>query len=243
MNDHVQQVPVETADIEQHFKDKTKPPLAKQYRIKIDKKHFTWGFPEITGEQILALAGYAVGSRVVRMNTRAGVVDVGLSETVHLHHPHHHHHEIERFMTIPCEAQEGDGSVGRRQFELVPQDREFVETTGLRWETVTGNGINAVILICWPLPSGFNVPATDMHIRLTAGYPDTALDMAYFSPALARADGKPIGALSIEQFDGRSWQRWSRHQNATTAPWRLGVDSLETHVAYVRHWLTMELRK
>lgn len=75
-----------------------------------------------------------------------------------------------------------------------------------------------------------------------AGYPGAPLDMAYFLPHLAQADGKPINALSPHQFDGKVWRRWSRHRNGTN-PWIEGEDNLTTHMVYVESWLKDEFRK
>jgi hypothetical protein len=66
------------------------------------------------------------------------------------------------------------------------------------------------------------------------------LDMVYFSPALQRLDGKPIGALSNQTITGSSWQRWSRHR-ASNHPWRPGIDDLASRMLLVDHWLEREV--
>ena len=66
--------------------------------------------------------------------------------------------------------------------------------------------------------------------------------MAYFYPGLSRADGKAIGALSPLEFDGKSWQQWSRHRTAASV-WRMGEDNLSTHMTLVADWLNQELLK
>ena len=58
-------------------------------------------------------------------------------------------------------------------------------------------------------------------IRIETGYPNTELNMVYFFPALARMDGKPIGATDAPQpLDGKTYQRWSRHRTAAQTPGR-----------------------
>ena len=53
--------------------------------------------------------------------------------------------------------------------------------------------------------------------------------------------GKAIQALSPENFDGKTWQRWSRHRTQVNL-WRPGVDGLATQYALVQEWLERELR-
>jgi hypothetical protein len=66
--------------------------------------------------------------------------------------------------------------------------------------------------------------------------------MAYFNPALARDDGKQIGAVTPFQLDGKTWQQWSRHRSNVT-DWRPGEDNIETHLLYVTAFLESELKK
>jgi hypothetical protein len=65
--------------------------------------------------------------------------------------------------------------------------------------------------------------------------------MWWFSPAVLRADGRPIVATeSQETFLTRTWQRWSRH--FTAGQWRSGIDSLESYLALVRQELETAAR-
>ena len=89
---------------------------------------------------------------------------------------------------------------------------------------------------------GYNHPSVDISLRIEPPYPDVQIDMVFVSPALARQDGKPIGALAEEAFDGKVWQRWSRHRTASN-PWRPGVDNVETHMVLVGEWFRHELSK
>lgn len=122
---------------------------------------------------------------------------------------------IERFMTIPNEVTEGDAAPPRMQFNLLPADRIFLDSLGLRWEALAEGGIKAVLIYNWSLPNGYNVNVADVHVRLKPGYPDTQIDMAYFSPSLTRADNLGIGGLSMCSLDGRHWQQWSTHYLAS----------------------------
>ena len=126
----------------------------------------------------------------------------------------------------------------RREFILPEEDVEYLDATGLSWETVASNG-NWVVIHNLPVPDGYNVKETSVALRIDAGYPTSQIDMAYFYPHLSRQDGKPIGALAMINFDGKHWQRWSRHRTPSN-PWRPEVDNIGTHMLLVSHWLERE---
>jgi hypothetical protein len=67
--------------------------------------------------------------------------------------------------------------------------------------------------------------------------------MVYFFPALARRDGRPIGATqAMQPLDGKSFQRWSRHRTQQN-PWKPGRDNLGAHIILVEDWLAREFEK
>lgn len=130
----------------------------------------------------------------------------------------------------------------RRQFQLPEEDTEFLESNQFPWETVIDGSIKRVVIRDFPVPPGYNLMTIDVNVRIEAAYPDTQIDMVYFYPPLARSDGKPINATASDNFDGKSWQRWSRHRT-NRHPWRPGLDNLSTHLALVGEWLSLELAK
>lgn len=130
----------------------------------------------------------------------------------------------------------------RRQFVLPAEDMEWLETTGKPFELVAEGGVLRVLIQDWPVPPGYNVASVSANVRIEPGYPDSQIDMVYFFPALALLSGRPIGALALDQFDGKTWQRWSRHRTPAN-PWRPGTDSLSTHFALIQDWLERETRK
>ena len=130
----------------------------------------------------------------------------------------------------------------RRQFELLPQDREFLDVYGQPWETVV-DGSQWVLIHEFQTHEGYNHSRVTAAIRMETGYPNTELNMVYFLPALARKDGQPIKQTNHTQtIDGKSYQRWSRHRTAQN-PWRIGEDNLETHVFMIEDWLVREFEK
>ena len=130
----------------------------------------------------------------------------------------------------------------RRQFDLLPQDRKFLDEYGQPWETIV-DGSQWVLIHEFQTHEGYNHPHVTAAIRMETGYPDTELNMVYFFPALARKDGKEINQTQHTQaIDGKSYQRWSRHRTAQN-PWKIGSDYLETHVLLIEDWLVREFEK
>lgn len=224
-------------DLEEHFVGNRKVPNAKKYRIRLDNEKYVVEVESMTGAQILALASKTPDKYLLRQKTRQGVTEVKPTDLISFVEA-----GVERFMTIPNEVTEGEGPQLRRQFAPMANDRQYLDSTGLRWETLEDSQVKALVFYDWPLPLGYNVPIANVHVRISAGYPDAQIDMAYFTPSLSRADGKNIGALSELSFDGQQWQQWSRHRTPISV-WRPGVDDLSTHMALVDDWLTAELRK
>ncbi|WP_439571503.1 E2/UBC family protein [Sphingomonas sp.] len=130
----------------------------------------------------------------------------------------------------------------RRDFALPEEDAEWLDALPNGYELVREGNLLRVVVRNWPVPSGYTVAEVDVNVRIEAGYPDAQIDMAYFHPDLVLASGRPIGALAQDQFDGRTWQRWSRHRTPAN-PWRPGIDNVATHFALIDDWLERELRK
>ncbi len=213
------------------------PPPCRRYRIRIDRERYVVEVPEMTGRELLTLAGKTPPERfALYQKLRGGQTRrIALDETVSFRQP-----GIERFVTNPLDATEGEADL-RRQFRLPPEDEGFLASLGLPWETVVEGKVRRLVLLDFQPPSGYTHPQVAVNLRIEPSYPDTQIDMAYFHPALARVGGRPIKALASDPFDGKVWQRWSRHRTGQN-PWRPGVDNLETHLLLVQDWLERELR-
>lgn len=210
----------------------------KPFKVQIDKSIYETTNPQPTGRELLELAGkvppenFAIYLKV----PRGAPERIELGSRVDLTEP-----GVERFVTLPLDQTEGLGA-NRREFDLPAEDAEWLDNLGLRYELVRIDQVLRVIIYAMPVPTGYNLAYVDVNVRIEPGYPDTQIDMAYFHPPLALLNGKPIGALADDVFDGRVWQRWSRHRTPAN-PWRPGVDSLTTHFALIERWLERELVK
>ena len=112
---------------------------------------------------------------------------------------------------------------------LLPlSDRRYLKHRGISYEEVE-QPQRAVVLKAFDLPPDrFDAANADFLIMLPAGYPDCAPDMFYAFPwlRLRATAALPRQTDQTVQFGGRSWQRWSRHNNE----WRPGVDGIRTMV-------------
>lgn len=130
----------------------------------------------------------------------------------------------------------------RRDFTLPAEDMEWLSEREGAFELVSSGGGLRVVLHDVEVPPGYNLPTVTANFRIEPGYPESQIDMVYFYPDLALVNGRAIGALSPDAFDGKTWQRWSRHRTPAN-PWRPGVDGLATQFALMREWLERETRK
>lgn len=106
------------------------------------------------------------------------------------------------------------------------RDRNYLIERGVAFEEVDGNE-KGVIFRDYTLPAGrFDQPKADILVLLPPGYPDVRPDMFFAIPwiKLSRSAQYPRAADQPHDFQGRRWQRWSRHNDQ----WRPGVDGIWT---------------
>lgn len=136
--------------------------------------------------------------------------------------------------------------MSRREFDVPEDDLDFLENRlGLDWEAVLvekPEKVRRIVVQRHPVPDGYNVTEVDLNLRIEAGYPDAQIDMVYFFPALSLKSGRQIRQLADDAFDGKTWQRWSRHRTDQN-PWVSGLDNIERHLLLVREWLERELKQ
>ena len=208
-----------------------------EYKIQIDKDIYSVDHPLLTGRELLDVAKktpveqFAIYLKVADGQPRR----IGLDEKLDLRQP-----GVDCFLTLPLDQTEG--LTGRYDFNVPEVDREWLKNTGLLYELVSENGVLRVVLYGFPLPNGYDRRQVDVNVRIDPGYPDCQIDMVYLCPPVVRADSMPIRALAKDRFDGKVWQRWSRHRTPAN-PWRPGLDNLSTHFSLVEEWFTREVRQ
>jgi hypothetical protein len=124
---------------------------------------------------------------------------------------------------------------------LRPTDTEHLESLGLEFEVVPDGGMVCVVLHDWPLPTGYEPAAVDLLLRLPATFPDAQPDMYWCDPPVrvAATHAYPPQADLMENYLGRTWQRFSRHLPA--GAWTPGRDDLATYLALIKHALVREV--
>jgi hypothetical protein len=228
----------EVVDIEEYAKAGKPVPAGRKYRIRVDKERFTVDKATIKGSEILDLVGKTSDKYNLYQHVRGGqTTPIGPNDVVDLTRP-----GVERFSTMKIENQEGEERAARRSFKLPQEDEQFLSRAFEFWETIVDANTQWVIIEKYRLPAGYNLGEATIALRIAPTYPDAQIDMAYFDPAVSRADGKTIGGLSSINIDGRSWQQWSRHRVGNDA-WRPDMDGIQTHLLYVTAFLEGELKK
>jgi hypothetical protein len=128
----------------------------------------------------------------------------------------------------------------RRQFDLPSGDDAYLDATGLNWETVADGPSRWLLIHERPTHDGYEPNVALTALQIVPGYPESALDMVWFHPALVPKSGRAIRNLSHQQIDGKSFQRWSRHRTPGN-PWRPGLDDVAAHLLVVDEWLAREV--
>ncbi|TAL64475.1 MAG: hypothetical protein EPN88_10915 [Bacteroidetes bacterium] len=116
-------------------------------------------------------------------------------------------------------------------FSLPEFDRDYLVDKGFQFEEKIDAGRNGLIIRNWVLPDGkYTIKTADLLIIIPQGYPEVRPDMWYFSPELLLKLGnrQPRQTQAKINFEGRSWQRWSRHFPANE--WRSGIDGIHTYI-------------
>jgi len=208
------------------------------YKFKVDNDNYTSDQNVLTGRQILEMAGKTPEKYLLILKGK-NKATVAPDDSIDLSEP-----GVEVFRTIARECKEGleDQSI-RHQFDLPAQDTHFLNSTELRWEAVKEGNVMRVIIYDYPIPEGYNVTTADIYVRISDNYPDSELDMIYASPALSLKCGKSINRLSNENFDGKNWQRWSRHRVNKAEAWNPTLDGIESHLVLVDDWFALETKK
>jgi len=222
-------------DLEKHCACDEPPPQVRKYIIRVDDTRYVVKVPEMTGREILVLAGKNPAEWMLNQKIKKRFEPVKLDQVVDFRAC-----GVERFTTLPNEQSEGRPAV--RQFQLPEEDVDLMESTGLQWETIR-DGDNWLIVHEIPLPDAFVAKKTSVAIRVLPGYPTTALDMAYFFPPIQRVNGQAIPCTQTHvAIQGTSWQQWSRHYTPAN-PWMPSKYNVFTHFQLTQAWLDREAAK
>jgi hypothetical protein len=120
---------------------------------------------------------------------------------------------------------------------LAEEDVKHLKDKGHVFDVQREEGFICVAIRNFPLPTGYNLQTTDLLLRLPLNFPLACPDMFWTFPHVRLANGaypKAADVLDV-QFQGRQWQRWSRHPDVSS--WRPGTDNLKTFLGTIRREL------
>ena len=118
--------------------------------------------------------------------------------------------------------------------EKIPSiDREFLQEKGYVYEIIPENQTLLLVLRNFEFPPAYAPANSDLLILFPAGYPNAGLDMFRTNPDVKLINGQwPKAAEPHDNWNGKSWQAWSRHIS-----WRVGRDSLRSFITAIKHEL------
>ncbi|MFK5979728.1 MAG: multiubiquitin domain-containing protein [Rhizobiaceae bacterium] len=188
------------------------------YRFVVDGERIEWGAKLITGLKLKQIAGVDPEVFALWREIRGGDDEpvqnedfIDLSED-----------GLERFFTVIEKTTAGEPD------SILPMaDRKYLADQKLNFVEVAEAAQHGIIFRSYSIPEGNLDSATaDVLILLPTGYPDIPPDMFYCEPwlRLTPHSGLPNCADVSFAFAGKSWQRWSRHNNQ----WRSGKDGIWT---------------
>ncbi|MEP1939478.1 MAG: E2/UBC family protein [Balneola sp.] len=130
-----------------------------------------------------------------------------------------------------------------REFELLEEDINFLDSLNLPWETIIIGQQRWLLIYNYTLPEGYTIDNVTVAFLVPKLYPEAALDMAYYHPPIAKKSGNKIPQSNSNQnINGKVFQRWSRHREKENQ-WDPEFDSIITHFELMNTWITKELER
>ncbi len=217
-----------------HHGEHKPPHSGVEFFIEVDDKNITFTQRYATGKEIMSAAHVDPESHDLwQKMVGGGKKLIGPNDQVDLLED-----GIEHFITVP--KKRTDGREAGHMPPLTDKDRGFLTKLPYEWEVEQWQGNLLLKIKKWPIPPGYNHSFVDIAIVVPITYPSAQLDMFYVLPGLFRIDGKSIPNLADENFNGTTWQRWSRHR-LNPNDWRMGIDCVETHLCLMDSCLIAEL--
>jgi hypothetical protein len=128
-------------------------------------------------------------------------------------------------------------STGTLSELLAEEDLQYLAAKGYEFEAARADGFVCVLIRGFTLSTAYSPSSTDLLLRLPLNFPMARPDMFWTFPYVKLPSGAyPQAADQFDvEFEGRRWQRWSRHSEASQ--WRPGTDNLKTYLGTIRREL------
>lgn len=208
------------------------------WRLDVQGEPTEWDRPNVVVKEALIKAGIDPDKSWLIVLKRKGHpnMTVSLTTVIDLDQP-----GIERLWLRPNNVDNGDGTPNRRDFSLLQKDERFLDLLHSPWETIMDGGRRWLLISGYTLPLGYNVASCKLALEIPATYPSAQIDMFYCDPPLSLQSGSvPANADVRQDIAGVSYQRWSRHRNASH-PWSPQQDNVSTHLGLVDEALGREV--
>jgi Prokaryotic E2 family E len=115
---------------------------------------------------------------------------------------------------------------------LSEDDEAYLKERRFNYQVIPEGQMFSLILRAFRLPEGYEPAVVDLLLQLPGGFPDAAPDMFWMHPIVTYVGGAiPPATETRLDYNGRTWQRWSRH---LAVAWRPGVDNLQTYLRLIR---------
>lgn len=115
---------------------------------------------------------------------------------------------------------------------LSEDDEAYLRERHFDYEVIPDGQMFSLIIRGFHLPPGYVPTEVDLLLRLPGGFPDAAPDMFWTHPVVGYAGGGvPTATETRLEYEGRTWQRWSRH---LAVAWRPGIDNLRSYLRLIR---------
>lgn len=229
---HNQQVDLDNPGVERLYTRE------KLWRLDVQGEPTEWDHPDVIVQDALVKAGIDLSKKwtiVLKVNGKPPR-PVTLSDVIDLNQP-----GIERLWLRPRQVDNGDGQLLRREFALLPKDEAFLNGANYRWEAFSDGARRWLTIDNYEVPNGYNVPHCRLALEIPQTYPAAQIDMFYCDPPLSLHSGATPDRTEVRQIiAGVSFQRWSRHRNAT-CPWSPARDNVTTHLGLVDEALSREV--
>jgi hypothetical protein len=149
---------------------------------------------------------------------------------------------IEKLRLTPKDVNNGEAPVApRRDFALLDADDAYLDSLGLRWETVIDSNRRWLLLHNYPVPFGYVQRRTTLALEIPLLYPSAQIDMFYAYPALALTSGREIPSTQVRaSIFGDVYHGWSRHR-AGASQWNPASDNVASQMALVEAAIAKEL--
>jgi hypothetical protein len=121
---------------------------------------------------------------------------------------------------------------------LLEDDEQYLKDKGFKYHTYPqADGTIFLVIKDYSIPDNLRPDKADLLVKIPPLYPQAQMDMFWVHPEVRLVSNNqyPQAANVFENYLGLSWQRFSRHYSSNL--WRPGIDSLVSHLIFVRRCL------